>query len=145
MLVSRRDVGESVGRMGAVWPLKKRCQRDKGLEGADDPEEFDGCRDNLDSDEGETTTGPVVADVARPPAGAYFSKCGLHFTQILLYKDATNSKNTVNRSHLSIKQNTYISLHTPGFASVHELNPDAAFVAGAAKRNLVGLCAAETR
>ena len=110
------------------------------MEGADDPGEFDGRRGNFGLDEGETTTAPAVEDVA----GAYFSKLALHFMQILLYKDATsNSQNTINR--LCRKQNTYISLRTPGFASVHEPDPDAAFVSGAAKANPVGLRTAEMR
>ena len=45
----------------------------------------------------------------------------------------------INRSYLSIKQNTYICLGTPGFASVYGPDPDAAVVSGAAMRNLVGL------
>jgi len=48
-------------------------------------------RDNLALDEGETMTAPAVEDVVRP-AGACFSKCVLHFTQILLFKDETNSQ-----------------------------------------------------
>ena len=45
-------------------------------------------RDNLALDEGETMTAPAVEDVVRP-AGACFSRCVLHFTQIL---DETNSQ-----------------------------------------------------
>ena len=112
------------------------------MKGADDPGEFDG-RGNFGLDEGETTTAPAVEDVARP-AAAYFSNFAVHFMQMLLYKDATsNSQNTINR--LCRKQNTYISLRTPGFASVHELDPDAAFVSGAAKANPVGLRTAGMR
>ena len=103
-------------------------------------------RENLSLDEGETVTARTVEDVARPITGAYFSKCVLQFTQILfsilciaVYNDATNNKNTINRSHYPLKQNTYLSLGTPGFASVHEPDPDAIFAPGAAKRNPVGL------
>ena len=67
-------------------------------------------RENLGLDEGETMTAPVVEDLARP-TGAYFSKCALHFTQILFpmlcsaaYKDATNNQNTINRSQYPLKK-----------------------------------------
>jgi len=98
----------------------------------------------LDLGEQETMTAPAVEVIARP-AGACFSKCALHFIQILLYKDATNNQNTINRSHLSIQENTHISFPTPEFASVHEQDPDAAFVPGAAKGNPVGLRTAGMR
>lgn len=100
-------------------------------------------------DEEETMTA-ADEDIARF-TGVYFSKGALQFAQIFptlcnaVYKDATNDQNTVNRLQLSIKQHTYLSLRTPGFASVHEPNPDAAFVSGAAKRNPGGLNTAETR
>jgi len=106
------------------------------LGGADGLREFEERGgENLGLGEQETMTAPAVEVVA----GTCFSKCALHFTQILLYKEATNNKNTINRSHLSIKENTHVSFRTPGFASVHEQDPDAAFVPGAAKGNPVGL------
>ena len=133
------ELAESVGRL---WLLNTRRQKGTGLEGPGDER----GRENLSSDEGETMTAPAVEDVPRP-TGAYFTKCTVQFTQILfstlcsaVYKDATN---TISRSYLSIKQNTYSSLRTPGFASVHEPGPDAAFVSGNAKRNPIGLRAEE--
>jgi len=121
------------------------------LEGADDLGEFDGRRENLGLDEGETMTAPAVEDIARP-TGAYFSECALQFMQILfsmsrsvVYNDATNNRNTINRLHSPFKQNTYSSLRTPGFSSVHKPVPDAAFAPGAATINPVGLRIAETR
>ena len=130
------EFAESVGRL---WLLNTRRQKGTGLSD-------ERGRESLSLDEGETMTAPAVEDVPRP-TGAYFTKCTLQFTQILfstlcsaVYKDATN---TISRSHLSIKQNTYSSLRTPGFASVHEPGPDAAFVSGNAKRNPIGLRAEE--
>ena len=95
-------------------------------------------------DEGETV--PAVEDVARPAEVAYFSRCALQFTQIffstlcsVIYKDATNNQNTINLWRYPFEnRNTYFGFRTPGFASVHDLDPDAAFVPGAAKRNPVG-------
>ena len=110
-------------------------------------------RANLGLDEGETMTVPAVEDIARPAEVAYFSRCALQFTQILfstlcsvVYKDATNNQNTINRSHYPFEnRNTYFGFRTPGFASVHDPDPDAAFAPGAAKRNPVGLRTAEMR
>ena len=72
------------------------------MEGAVNLGEFGGRGEILGMDEGEMVTAPALEDVARP-TGACFSKCALHFMQILLYKDATNNQNTMNRTHLSIE------------------------------------------